>query len=169
MRWFAFLRGINVGGRRITVSELVDVATRAGLAAAASYQASGNLIANSELDREAIQSTLGATFESERGWHVDVFARTGDELRATLAASPFPAAVLDRLGKPQIGFAHRAVDVAAPRPERDLVAMMGHEIHWVPHTGVSEADLSMADFEQLGGPVTFRTRATVQRLVERFG
>jgi uncharacterized protein (DUF1697 family) len=52
-RVVAFLRGINVGGRRIHGAGMVGLAEQAGFSDAASYQASGNLVF------ESGQPTLG--------------------------------------------------------------------------------------------------------------
>ncbi len=168
-RVVAFLRGVNVGGRRIDGAGMVDGADHAGFSGAASYQASGNLVFDSDQPRSEVQDRLAGAFMATRGWDVAVFVRTIVELRAVVADIPFSPSQLADLGKPQVGFAHAEVELSELSVDRDLVAAHGTEFYWVPHTGVSDADLDMTDFGRIGQPVTIRTLGTIERLVAKFG
>jgi uncharacterized protein (DUF1697 family) len=166
---FAFVRGTNVGGRRITGPELVDIAGAAGFDGAASYQASGNLVLPTDLRRDEIENRLSGAFADERGWDVDVFVRTLPELQSVIVALPFTADQLHSRGKPQVGFAHDLIDVSSLDPGRDLLAASKTELYWVPHTSVADADLEMSTFARLTGAITIRTLGTIERLVTKFG
>ena len=168
-RQVALLRGVNVGGRRITGPEMVEIAAGAGFEGASSYQASGNLVFDTDLARRAIEARVAHAWAAARDWEIEVFVRTLPDLVAAVERLPFTADQMAGLGKPQVGFAHAAVDVSALTVDRDLVAAEGTEIYWVPHTGVSDADLDMADFSRLDGPVTFRTLGTIERIISKFG
>lgn len=165
----AFLRGINVGGRRISGPQLVSIADQAGFAGAISYQTSGNLVLTAvDVPREDIENRIADAFAETRGWDVDVFVRTLSELRDVVAGLPFSERRCAGLGKPQVGFVHRAVDVSKLQVHRDLVASVGTEVYWVPHTGVSDADLAMADFLRIADTITIRTLGTLERLITKF-
>jgi uncharacterized protein (DUF1697 family) len=168
-RVVAFLRGINVGGRRIDGAGMVEVACHAGFSDAASYQASGNVVLGSDQPGPEIEDHLADAFMAVRGWDVEVFVRAIDELRAVVADLPFAASETAGLGKPQVGFARTTVDLSALSVRRDLLAAPGTQLYWVPHAGVSDADLDMADFDKIGQPVTIRTLGTVERLITKFG
>ena len=168
-RCVAFLRGINVGGRRITGPEMVELAAVAGLDGARSYQASGNLVFDTPVAGDAVEARLGDAFAEVRGWEVDVFIRSVGDLDSIVAGLPFSPDEVAARGKPQVGFAHSPIDISGLTVERDLVATRGTEVYWVPHTGVSDADLDMADFSGLASPVTFRTLGTIERIIAKFG
>ena len=83
----AFLRAINVGGRRVTNDRLIQIATDAGLREVSAYQAAGNLLLTSDADpTEALQHALFATL----GFEVPVFVRAAAAVHALIAAQPFP-------------------------------------------------------------------------------
>jgi len=168
-RSVAFVRGINVGGRRITGPELVAIAAIAGVDGARSYQASGNLVFDTPVPGDAVELRLSDAFAEARGWDVDVFVRSLGDLDAIVTRFPFSPDELAARGKPQVGFAHSPIDISGLTVERDLVATRGNEVYWVPHTGVSDADLDMADFSGLARPVTFRTLGTIERIITKFG
>ena len=88
-RCVAFLRGINVGGRRITGPEMVEIAAVAGLDGARSYQASGNLVFDTPVAGDAVEARLGDAFAEVRGWEVDVFIRSVGDLDSIVAGLPF--------------------------------------------------------------------------------
>jgi uncharacterized protein (DUF1697 family) len=168
-RCVAFLRGINVGGRRITGPEMVGVATAAGFDAARSYQASGNLVFDTDVGASEVERRVSEAFAAARRWDVDVFVRSLEDLDGVVARLPFAPDAVAARGKPQVGFAHSPIDVSALAVERDLVATIGTEVYWVPHTGVSDADLDLSDFTGLASPVTFRTLGTIERIIAKFG
>jgi uncharacterized protein (DUF1697 family) len=84
----AFLRGINLGNRRLTMDRLRAVVEDFGLADVATFIASGNVVfrhpgtALSELE-----TALAAHFESSLGYPVATFVRSFARLRE-LARSP---------------------------------------------------------------------------------
>lgn len=171
----AFLRAINVTGRRVTNDRLVDIVAQGGFDHVTAYQAAGNLLLDpGSHDLPAVEATLEHLLETALGYSVEVFVRSADELAATLLALPFSSAdVATATGKPQVGFFREAVTddtaqaVAELSTDTDRVAAIGRELHWLPAEGVGRSPLDMAALADLVGPLTVRTRGTVQRIATK--
>ena len=88
-RLAALLRGVNLGGRKVVMSELRAVCEKAGFTDVETLIASGNLILGAKLKGEKLESKLEAVILDGLGLKTDVHVRTGDELDAILAANPF--------------------------------------------------------------------------------
>ncbi len=121
-RYVAFLRGMNLGGRRIKNDELRREFEVLGFADVACFRASGNVIFGAEEgDEVELTSRIEAGLEESLGYEVPVFLRSADELRAIAASEPFEASlVAASKGKLQVAFLLDAADEGAtesrPRP-----------------------------------------------------
>lgn len=173
--WVAFLRGMNLGGRRLTNDELVAAMERCGCDRVASYQASGNVVFDDDRSADELESDLPDGLAEALGYPVPVFVRTADEVRAIAEVSPVSTApYADSRSKPQVVFLHTAPsaavleEVRALVPEDDALVAAGRELHWLPVTGVGASTLDFRRLDQLTGGTTIRTHATVQRLAKRF-
>ncbi|MCA9570976.1 MAG: DUF1697 domain-containing protein, partial [Myxococcales bacterium] len=82
----AFLRGINVGGRRLTNDVLVEAFEALGLTDVAAYQAAGNIVFRGDTGAGALREGLSAHL----GYDVPVMLRTLDDLARIAAADPLP-------------------------------------------------------------------------------
>jgi uncharacterized protein (DUF1697 family) len=170
-RYTAFLRGMNVGGHRLTNADLRVLFAEMGFADAACFRASGNVVFAAERQaagemQERIEQGLAAAL----GYAVPVFLRTREQVLAITGLSPFPEAALVGGGKPQVAF------LAGPLSERaralitqsagedDLVAFGPLELHWLPRAGVLDSALDMLSIEAMTGPMTMRTMRTVREL-----
>lgn len=89
-RMAGLLRAVNVGGRKVEMARLREVAAAAGFDAPKTLLASGNLVFGTELSSEAAGRKLEAAIEAEFGLFSDVMVRDVAELRAVVAANPFP-------------------------------------------------------------------------------
>src|SRR4051794_2210664 len=92
-RYAAFLRGINVGGHRVTSGELRSILGEIGLAEVATFRASGNVIFSAE-GRERpdkIASRVEGALSESLGYAVPTFVRTEREVRAIAELEPFEA------------------------------------------------------------------------------
>lgn len=87
----ALLRGVNLGGRKVVMSELRAICEKAGFTDVKTLIASGNLVLGSKLKAEKLEAKLEAVILEGLGLKTDVHVRTGDELDAILAANPFKA------------------------------------------------------------------------------
>lgn len=121
-RWAALLRGVNLGGRKLLSSDLKQIAESLGFTRVETLLASGNVVFDAEQPGPEIEAMLEAALEAH-GLKTDVMVRDLPELRAVIAANPFPEAVLDHPSHVLVTF-HRdpfpldALDRLAPGPER---------------------------------------------------
>lgn len=90
-RYVAFLRGINVGGKKpIKMKELAAVISAAGFKNVRTYIASGNVIfENSAKDPRRIAKNLENELLKSFGHEIKVIVRTIDELKAIIKRNPF--------------------------------------------------------------------------------
>jgi uncharacterized protein (DUF1697 family) len=171
-RYAAFLRGINLGRRRVTGDELCAPFGDVGLTDVHSFLASGNVVFTAgRRDEDGLRADLEAKLEERLGWPVLVFLRHEDELAEIVGRRPFGAAELaGSEGKPQVILlaatpdpraAEEAVGLAT---DGDLLVLEGRELHWLPPAGLSTSQLPVPALERLVGPTTTRTANTLTRL-----
>jgi uncharacterized protein (DUF1697 family) len=92
MRVAALLRGINIGPhRRISMAELRAVVAALGHGEVETYLQSGNVVLAPAggIGGAALEAQLAAAIREATGFDVGVIARSGAELTAIVAASPF--------------------------------------------------------------------------------
>ncbi len=87
----AFLRGVNLGGRKVIMSELREICEAAGFTDVRTLLASGNLIVNSKLTDAKLEAKLEKVIVDGLKMRSDVFVRDLAELDAIIAANPFKA------------------------------------------------------------------------------
>lgn len=172
-RWFAFLRAINTGGRRLTNDEQVVPFAALGFTDVAAHQAAGNITfrAAGEVDLDEVERTV----EDAYGFPSEVFLRSGDEVDDVVAADVFTDDELaGTAGRVQVTFLHAAPDdatraeVEALVPDEDVVRFTGRHWWWLPVAGVSGSSLPVRRVEAVVGPMTMRTLGTVTRMRRRF-
>ncbi len=170
----ALLRGINVGGHRITNEGLVDIVENLGLVDVVAYRASGNVLfglGNQEADdlERLLESGLGSAL----GYSVPTMVRTAGEVQAVLETEPYASARHEPAGKPQIAFfknppsSGQVVEIEGLIPSADILAVIGRELHWWPDGGVSDSAIDWAAVNRIYGPVTMRTRKTIERIAKK--
>jgi uncharacterized protein (DUF1697 family) len=176
VQYVAFLRGMNLGGRRIKNTELQTEFEALGFADAACFRASGNVVFAADGGSEAkltaqIETGLGEAL----GYEVPVFLRSAAELSALAAYEPFdPAAVEAAKGKLQVALlpkkpAAKAREAAlAEATDEDRLALEGRELYWLPSGGISESDLDLKAIEVAVGPWTMRTMGTIEQIVAKY-
>lgn len=97
MIYVAFLRGINVGGRRvIKMEELARIFTSAGLRKVRTYIASGNVFFESASEnKSALTKKIEKALRQALGYEVTVMLRTLGELENIVKRNPFKQAPRD--------------------------------------------------------------------------
>ncbi|MEL6891108.1 MAG: DUF1697 domain-containing protein [Actinomycetota bacterium] len=172
-RWFAFVRAINTGARRLRNDELIAAFDSFGLDEPAAFQAAGNVTFRSA---EAPDETaLAAHLGDELGFECPVFIRAAEDLGAIAASCPFGdddlAGTEGRVQLTLLAAAPSSAAVDAVRkmvPTDDLVVIAGSEWWWLPRAGISTSTLRVRAIEDHLGPMTTRTLATVERLLAKF-
>ena len=87
--YVALLRAVNVGGRKLLMSDLQAIAAELGFEAPRTYIASGNLLLSTNLEESQIKTMLEARLADHMRSKVPVIVRTGPELERVVANNPF--------------------------------------------------------------------------------
>lgn len=163
-RYFAFLRGMNLGRRRVTNDELCHCFSQLGLSQVSAFLASGNVIFDH--DGQISEEYLEEALARQLGYPVPTFLRTGNELQAIAQNRPFgpgnlQVALLRQIPSSTI----RTLSLSCPE---DQLTVCQRELYWQPQGGLSESKLKWAEIEAELGPTTIRTHRTMERLAARF-
>lgn len=173
--WVGFLRGMNLGGRRLTNDELVDAVRSCGCDDVEAYQASGNVVFGDGRPPDELAAALTDGLADALGYEVPVFLRDADEVRAIAALAPFtPAQLAASHSKPQVVLlqsepsAPVLAEVEELVPAGDVLVAAGRELHWLPASGVGDSTLDFRQLDRLTGGTTVRTLGTVQRIAKKY-
>ncbi|MGN6276495.1 MAG: DUF1697 domain-containing protein [Solirubrobacterales bacterium] len=177
-RYVAFLRGMNLGGRRIKNEELRRHFEEMGFEEAATFRASGNVVFSSP-KREAegkLAQRVEAELDARLGYDVPVFLRSIEEVATIAAQRPFdPKLVEKSQGKLQVSLLMKKPSAAAKKKvlalatDEDLLAIGGRELYWLPSGGLLESDLDLKAIEVLLGVDTRRTMGTIEQIAAKYG
>lgn len=176
-RYVAFLRGMNLGNRRIKSPELVAHFEAMGLEGVATFRASGNVVfVDPAGEAESkLQARIEAELDERLGYDVAVFLRSAKEVRAIAAREPFEAqAITASKGKPQVVLLGRKPSVKAKKavldlaPEGDLMVIEGRELHWLPTVGLSETEVDTKALDAALGKGTTRTAGTIEQIAAKY-
>lgn len=171
----AFLRGMNVGGHRLTNEELRGCFAAMGFDQVATFRASGNVIFTAADEPEtALERRIEAGLKDALGYAVPTFVRNAADLRAIATRKPFAKLASGRpAGKLQVALlsapparATRA-SVLALASDEDRLELAPRELYWLPRGGIMDSALDMKALERLLGPMTMRTMATVELIAQR--
>jgi uncharacterized protein (DUF1697 family) len=171
----AFLRGMNLGGRRIKNAELSDEFEALGFAEVACFRASGNVVFSAKGSEAKLRSEIESGLGEALGYEVPVFLRSAKELSALSAHEPFGAAeVKASKGKLQVALlpkkprAKACKQALAEGSDEDRLAIEGRELYWLPSGGISDSDLDLKTIETALGPWTMRTMGTIEQIVAKY-
>lgn len=176
-RHVAFLRGMNLGNRRIKNPELVAHFEGMGLEDVATFRASGNVVFVDPAgeSESKLQKRVEKELDERLGYDVAVFLRSAEEVAAIAARDPFPAkAIAASKGKPQVVLLGRKPsakakkEVLALAPEGDLIEIEGRELHWLPTVGLSETGLDTKALDGALGKGTTRTVGTIEQIATKY-
>ncbi len=175
-RYAAFLRGINIGGRRVTGRQLCAPFETLGMQEVTSFLASGNVTfatASTEgaAGCEDLERRVEAALHGSLGFAVEVFVRTAAEVTEIVGCEPFPPDVVAATGgKLQVTFLRDepgpggVAEAMAHATDQDRVQVIGREWYWLPAAGISTSALNVKAVERALGRGTTRTLNTVARL-----
>ena len=174
-RYVAFLRGMNLGRRRITNDELCAAFEEMGYTNVAAFLASGNVIFDAdETDTVSITNQVETGLRNALDYEVPTFVRTADEARAIAAYAAFSNVHDGNHGRIQvamfsseIGAASRAA-VLELSNEDDRLELNCRELYWMPKGNLMDSELNLRAVEKLVGVMTIRTKRTFERISSRF-
>ena len=175
MKYVAFLRALNVGGRIAKMAAILPVFKAAGLENVSSFLASGNIMFETETrDLVGLTELLESAFQNEFGFMSHMFIRSLEHLQSILNFEPFDANI--RAGSPTncVGFARRKLPTNALEllkalgNDNDYFAVSSPEIYWASKSSQSEASFTLKQLEKsMGMEASFRGMNTIKRLVAR--
>ena len=174
--YVAFLRGMNLGGRRIKNEELRAEFEALGFGEIGCFRASGNVIfAAEERDEVKLEVKVEAGLGEALGYEVPVFLRSAGELLAVAAQEPFDAKALSASkGKLQVIFLQAKPKAAARKQvlalatEDDRLAIEARELYWLPKGGMSDSELDLKAIAAALGQNTVRTMGTVEQIAAKY-
>lgn len=138
-RYLAFLRGINLGKRRLKMDHLRELFVEMGCTDVETYIASGNVIFDDRArDARKLALKIEQHLAARLGYDVDTFVRTRAEVAALAAMRPFANADLSAPENTvHVGFfsaslpAAQARSLAAIRTPTDEFHVTGREYFWL--------------------------------------
>ncbi len=179
--YVAFLRGINVGGHRVTMGRLRELFGEMGFGAISTFLASGNVHFSSEsMDAGETRTTIEAELADALGYAVEAFLRTPARLAEIMEYWAAPGSAVPEWSAAE-GAAHYVLFFHAPAPEplRSALAGLesdtdrfhfdGSEVHWWIRGKMSDSPLFGGALERAlrGFPNTRRNMNTVRRIVAK--
>ncbi|MVA75285.1 DUF1697 domain-containing protein [Auraticoccus sp. F435] len=164
------LRAVNVGGAKLPMAELRELAEGLGATRVSTYIASGNLLCVPPGDWREFDRALERAVEQRFGFFREVVSRTPAELQRALDAHPFEvlhprfSSIVFLTGHPAAEVVERARQVDTG-PE--LWRLVGEEVHvrYADGAGRAHPGLDRA-LRTLGVPGTARNLSTVRKLVD---
>lgn len=173
-RYVAFLRGMNLGGRRITNDALRTHFEALGCEDVATFRASGNVIFAKDGRPADLTKCLEAGLAEALGYEVPVFLRSAKELLAISAHEPFDEQhTAASSGKLQVALLTKKPSAAAAKKaltlstEADHLAIVRRELYWLPDAGLSESELDLKALATILGPTTIRTKGTIDQIAAK--
>jgi uncharacterized protein (DUF1697 family) len=169
----AFLRGMNVGGHRITNEDLRTHLSEMGLREVATFRASGNVVFDGGSgSHEKMQRQIEEGLQAALGYAVPTFVRNADEVLAIAEATPIAQG--SSKGKLQVGLLTKAPTakarkaVLALESEEDRLAFGKRELYWLPQGPMSDSELDFKAIDALLGMMTVRTKNTIEQIAARY-
>jgi uncharacterized protein (DUF1697 family) len=167
----AFLRAVNVGGVKVPMAELREIAADLGLADVSTHLNSGNLLFSSDEDGAAVAARLEGALAERYARDIPVLVRNAAELAGVLERLPFRRRPADDKhlhvaflsGTPAPGAVDTIVEI-----DTEQCVVDGREAFLHYPDGLGRSKLTTAVLERrLGVTATVRGLRTVAGLVER--
>jgi uncharacterized protein (DUF1697 family) len=172
-RYVTFLRGINLGKRRLPMSRLKALFEELGFADVKTFIASGNVLFSSKVkDTRSLESKIARHLETSLGYGVDTFVRTLDEAVAVGKAKVFAEDGREGISI-YISFlqeklpADIAKKLAAIRTKHDEIHVVGREFYWLCRIRSNESKIwTSREIKALKLPTsTMRNITSIRKLI----
>ncbi|AVM01118.1 DUF1697 domain-containing protein [Gordonia iterans] len=164
------LRAVNVGGAKLPMAELREVAASLGATQVRTYIASGNLICEPPGDSGAFDRALEQAVLERFGFFREVISRSHEELVAARAAHPFEVIeprfsyITFLAGEPAAENVAKARTFATGDDVWDVI---GREMHVRYIGGAGRPQMKDASIGRaIGVPGTARNLNTVDKLID---
>jgi uncharacterized protein (DUF1697 family) len=175
VRYVAFLRGVNVGGRgTFPMADFKRLLEQVGATAVKTHLNSGNAVFSSAKKAAEIESELHKAIVNDLGRPVDVVVRTDAQLRTVVENDPFRGVandgakyvVLFLTGTPEKAAVEDLQNRAAEYAPEQFIHEGSEFYVWCPE-GLRDAKLPIAlGGKRIGVAATARNWNTVKRMLE---
>ena len=177
VRYVAFLRGMNLGKRRLEMSRLRQLFAELGYEDVATFIASGNVIfSTTERDAKVLESRIAQSLDVSLGYRVDTFIRTLADVEAIARSTQFGEDGKEGITI-HVGFLH---DEPGPEMKRGLLAARtsvdefhvdGRDYYWLCRIRTSDSKIwASREVRALSLPTsTMRNMSSVRKLVAKHG
>lgn len=175
MRYVAFLRAVNVGGRVVKMDRLRGLFAEAGFSGVSTQIASGNVLFTAARGTAgALEKRIERSLAEALGFEVATFLRTPSELSAVARREAFPNVAAVTAHGLYVGFLKAPLVREQVRlveglctPNDDLL-VHGREIHWLClERSLKSIGLPGRIEKALRIPATFRNVRTVRQIAAR--
>jgi uncharacterized protein (DUF1697 family) len=176
-RYIAFLRAINVGGRRtVKMDFLRQLFESLGFSNVETFIASGNVVFETTAkNAPTLARKIENRLREELGHEVATFIRTDAELAAVANYKPFSQPDLDGAAALNVAFLAVGLDdqstqkLMTLRTEIDDFHIHEREVYWLCRKSQSKSKMSNAVLEKaLGQKTTLRGANTVKKMAARY-
>ncbi len=168
MKFVAFVRGINVGGKTVKMAELKKMFESLGFGDVSTYKASGNVIFDSDESAPTITKKIESGLHKLIGSETHAILRTMDELKVLVAAGPFRGVKAEPGTRLCVTFFPHGIK---PRMKDRAggtysVRVAGSEIYIVLSPAAKTVDAMEELDREFGKIITTRSWSTVVGIVE---
>lgn len=173
--YVAFLRGMNLGRRRVKNEELCECFEDMGFERVSAFLASGNVLFRSTgKSSSTLEVLIEKGLKEWFSYEVRTFVRSAGEVSAAASHSPFDGQQRSAsTGKVQVALlskepaaASRKQALSLATPD-DHLAVEGRELYWLPKANMSASELELEGLAKALGILTIRTQRTLERLVPK--
>ena len=172
----AFLRAINVGGRRIKMDALKILFEEAGLLNVQTFLASGNVVFDAAgKEPSTLEVMLEQAIFKTFGFESQVMVRSMEAIKAVQKYEAFPIADIEKAGVVNVAFLKNEIPAEAKeklmtlQDEVDRFHVHGKEVYWLCAVKQSESKFSNVVLEKtVKMASTMRGMSTLDKLIKKF-
>ena len=174
-RYFALLRGINVGGHRVKMDRLRELVEVLGFEHVETFIASGNVIFSSaSRDVHAMEERIARHLQEALGYEVPTLIRSQSEIESIASFEPSEPAPTDQsvyaIFLPETADVELRQSLDDLSTETDRFEFAGREVYWLIRGKLSESPLFGMGLAKMtgGASTTMRNMTTIRRLVAKY-
>jgi uncharacterized protein (DUF1697 family) len=174
-RHVAFLRAINVGGRRVKMARLREIFGQFGVEGVQTYIASGNVVFESQASPAELELQISEHLEEVLGYDVITFVRTMPHVATIAETQAFLEAAEESRTKRYVTLLKEPLEQPQQRAlqglnsDVDTFLADGTELYWFRRMDAGESLTNMELEKTLGVDATRRTLNTIQKIAQKFG
>ena len=164
------LRAVNVGGAKLPMAELRELAADLGARDVSTFIASGNLLCTPPKDVTGFAAKLEQAIEKKYGFFRECIVRTAVQLKSARKNYPFEVDdpknghIVFLLDKPTKAAVEKARELETGKDRWEII---GREMHIRYDHGAGRSDMNgPAIGKALGVPGTSRNLRTIDKLIE---